>query len=353
MSEINKLFISKNTKIKDCLKILDEAVKYHIALVVDEFGRLEGAVTDGDVRRGLLKKVNLNDPVSKIMNSKPITLKDSTDKDKIAKFLKEKSLRQIILTDENSRVSNVVTVDCLFTKSAKPNKVFLMAGGLGSRLRPLTNDIPKPMLQVGGSPILQTIIEKFIDEGFQDFYLSVNYKKEIIQEHFQDGSEFECNIKYIEENKRMGTAGALSLLDEIPDEPMVVMNGDLLTRVKFENILDFHNNSNAIATMGIREYNFQVPFGVVNIDGSEITDISEKPNHKFFVNAGFYVLSPEAISRIPKDEFYDMPTLFDDLRDEDKKTVAFPVREYWIDIGRKEELDKANEEYNSIFIKKV
>ena len=353
MSEITKLFINKNAKIKDCLKILDNAVKYHIALAVDEFGRLEGSVTDGDVRRGLLNKVNLDDPVSKIMNNKPVTLQENSDKNEIAKFLKEKNLRQIILTDKNSKVSNVVTIDCLFAKSAKKNKVFLMAGGLGSRLRPLTNDIPKPMLQVGGRPILQTIIEKFIDEGFQDFYLSVNYKKEIIQEHFQDGSEFGCNIKYIEETKRMGTAGALSLLDNIPSEPMIVMNGDLLTRVKFENILDFHNNSKSIATMGIREYNFQVPFGVVNIDGSEIVDISEKPSHKFFVNAGFYVLSPEAIAKIPKDEFYDMPTLFDDLRYSDEKTVAFPIREYWIDIGRKEELDKANEEYNSIFIKKV
>ena len=224
-----------------------------------------------------------------------------------------------------------------------------MVGGLGSRLRPLTETTPKPMLKVGNKPILQTIVEKFAEYGFSDIIMCVNYKSNIIQDYFGDGSAFGVSIEYILEEQRMGTAGALSLLTSSPHEPFFVMNGDLLTNVNFEHLLDYHINQHALATMCVREYDFQVPYGVVNVEGNLIRSIVEKPIHKFFVSAGIYMLSPEVIDYIPKNEFYDMPTLFEALMNKDQRTISFPIREYWLDIGRMEEYERANNEYHGVF----
>ena len=226
-----------------------------------------------------------------------------------------------------------------------------MVGGLGTRLRPLTETTPKPMLHVGGKPILQTIVEKFVNYGFVDIIMCVGYKSTIIQDYFGDGSRFGANIEYVLENKRMGTAGALSLLNEtqLPKEPFFVMNGDLLTNVNFENMLEYHISHNAMATMAVREYDFQVPYGVVNIKNEKILSIEEKPIHKFFVSAGIYMLDPKCIDYIPKNEFYDMPTLFEKLIADNKETLSFPIREYWLDIGRIEEYERANKEYIEVF----
>jgi len=224
-----------------------------------------------------------------------------------------------------------------------------MVGGLGTRLRPLTENTPKPMLPVGGKPILQTIVEKFVKYGFINIVMCVGYKSNIIQDFFGDGSKLGANISYVFEEKRMGTAGALSLLPEQPDKPFFVMNGDLLTNVNFEHLLDFHLENNSLATMCVREYDFQVPYGVVNVENGKILSIEEKPVQKFFVSAGIYMLSPDCISHIPKNEFFDMPTLFEKLISMDKNTVSFPLREYWLDIGRMEEYEKANQEYHKVF----
>jgi NDP-sugar pyrophosphorylase family protein len=224
-----------------------------------------------------------------------------------------------------------------------------MVGGLGTRLRPLTQDTPKPMLPVGGKPILQTIVEKFASYGFVNIVMCVNYKSEIIQNHFGDGSRFGVTIEYIFENERMGTAGALSLLSQRPEEPFFVMNGDLLTNVNFEHLLEFHEHHNAVATMCVREYDFQVPYGVVNIQEGKIITIEEKPVHKFFVSAGIYMLEPKSIEHIPSNTFYDMPTLFEKLIAMNENALSFPLREYWLDIGRMEEYEKANSEYHEVF----
>ena len=224
-----------------------------------------------------------------------------------------------------------------------------MVGGLGTRLRPLTENTPKPMLKVGDKPILETIIENFAKYGFVNITLSVNYKSNIIKSYFGNGSEFGVNIDYIEEQKRLGTAGALSLLTNKPTEPFFVMNGDLLTNVNFEHLLDFHMQNNSNATMCVREYEQQVPFGVVNIEDGKIKSIQEKPTNKFFVSAGIYLLSPEVLDLIPNNEYYDMPILFDELIRNNKNVVSFPLREYWLDIGRIEEYQKANEEYDEVF----
>ena len=205
------------------------------------------------------------------------------------------------------------------------------------------------MLKVGNKPILQTIVEKFAEYGYTNIVMCVNYKSDIIQDYFKDGSDFGVKIEYILEEQRMGTAGALSLLKDKPNEPFFVMNGDLLTNVNFEHLHNYHIATNSMATMCVREYDFQVPYGVVNIKDSKIVSIEEKPIHKFFVSAGIYMLSSEVLNYIPKNEFFDMPTLFEKLISLNQNTVSFPLREYWLDIGRMEEYKKANEEYDEVF----
>ncbi|MCI7477621.1 MAG: alcohol dehydrogenase, partial [Selenomonadales bacterium] len=232
-----------------------------------------------------------------------------------------------------------------FKKEKKKNKVLLMAGGLGMRLRPLTENCPKPLLRIGDKPILQIIMESFVKEGFLDFYISVNYKSEMIEEYFGNGEHFGVNISYIHEPKRLGTAGAVGLIPDVIDEPIIVMNGDLLTNVNFSQLLAFHNNNNAVATMCGREYKIQVPFGVINYDNWEIKSLEEKPMLTNFVNAGIYVLNPDVVKAVKKDEYLDMPDLFTQLISENKKVLVFPLRESWLDIGRMEDFERARQEF--------
>ena len=224
-----------------------------------------------------------------------------------------------------------------------------MAGGLGTRLRPLTEDIPKPLLKVGNKPILETIIKNFASHGFVDIVISINYKGDLIKNYFKDGSDLGVNITYVEENKRLGTAGALSLLADTPNEPFFVMNADLLTDVNFSHLMDYHCMGNSTGTMCVREYEYQIPYGVIQMENDCITEIVEKPINKFFVNAGIYVLSSKVFDYIPKDKFYDMPTLFNTLIKEKLKTLSFPIHEYWLDIGRMSDFEQAQSEYFRVF----
>jgi NDP-sugar pyrophosphorylase family protein len=227
----------------------------------------------------------------------------------------------------------------------KTNAVVIMAGGLGTRLHPLTQDTPKPMLNVGGKPILETIIQSFIDQGYVNFYVSLNFKAEIISDYFGDGSKLGASITYLHETTRLGTAGGLSLLPSKVNYPIIVMNGDLLTRISVDALLDFHERENAIATMVVREDNYQIPFGVVEVDGTEIVSVTEKPTQRHLVNAGIYVISAKGLENIPADTYYDMPTHFTKLAADGHRTTAFPLHEYWVDIGRLDELERAQREW--------
>jgi len=263
--------------------------------------------------------------------------------------MKLKQLRQIPILDDHGRVISVEFYDFIALSSQLDNWVVLMAGGLGTRLQPLTDDCPKPLLEVGGRPILQTILESCIKHGFNRFYLSVSYKAKMVEDYFGNGSRWGVDIRYIREDKRMGTAGALSLLPERPTKPFLVMNGDLLTKVNFKQLLDFHLEHCAQATMCVRDYDFQVPYGVVKIQQHRLVDIEEKPAQKFFVNAGIYVLEPEVLDMIPKDEFYDMPSLFMKLVALHHETIVFPIREYWLDIGNKVDFEQAIGDFSEVF----
>lgn len=348
MKNIQNIKIKSHSTIKEALKIIDSGAK-RIAVVIDKQNKLIGTLTDGDIRRGLLSGLTLESTIEAIYFRNPTLAHINDSKEEIIKKAILKQIYQIPIIDDEGHFVDIVDLAALINVTNRRNKVILMVGGLGTRLRPLTENTPKPMLKVGDKPILETIIENFAKYGFTNITLSVNYKSNIIKNYFGDGSEFGVNIDYIEEEKRLGTAGALSLLRDKPNEPFFVMNGDLLTNVNFEHLLDFHMHQNSLATMCVREYEQQVPFGVVNINDGKITSIQEKPINKFFVSAGIYLLSPEVLNLIPQNEFYDMPTLFEQLIMKNKNVISFPLREYWIDIGRIEEYEKANTEYDEVF----
>ena len=334
--------------VKDVMRVMDKSA-LQIAFVVDEENRLLGAVTDGDVRRSILRGEELSASVERIMNTHPIVAPQGMERAVILRLMKKHGVRQIPLLDGERHLVGLARMQELLYRPKRGNAVVLMAGGLGIRLRPLTDQIPKPLLTVGTKPILETILESFLDAGFYRFYLAVNYKSKMIEDYFGDGSRLGADIQYLHEKKRMGTAGALYFLPKMTDEPIIVMNADLLTKVDFGEMLDYHIEQGAIATMAVREYNYQVPYGVIDFDGERITAIREKPSYSVFVNAGIYTLSPEAVARVDKEEFFDMPQLFDLLVAEGKKTTVYPVREYWMDIGRIDDFRKAQKEYGELF----
>lgn len=348
MKSVDNIKLTPQSTIREALKIIDSGAM-QIAIVVDQDDVLVGTLTDGDIRRGLLKNLALDDAIESIVFRTPTVAKLSDSKEEILQKALSKKLHQIPVVDDENHVIGMKEIEELIRPHHKLNKVVLMVGGMGTRLRPLTEKTPKPMLKVGNKPILQTIVEKFAQYGFTNIIMCVNYKSHIIQDYFGDGSTFGVNIEYIQEEQRMGTAGALGLFCIKPQEPFFVMNGDLLTNVNFEHLLEYHISQNTVATMCVREYDFQVPYGVVNIKGNRILSIHEKPVHKFFVSAGIYMLSPEVLEYIPQNEFYDMPTLFEKLIDENKSAISFPLREYWLDIGRMEEYERANNEYHGVF----
>ncbi len=348
MKNYKNILLNPNSTIREALKIIDSGAM-KIGIVVDENEKLIGTVTDGDIRRGLLNNLSLDDIIESVIFRTPTVCKIDDTKEKILEIAVEKKLYQIPIVDSNGKLVGIEEVDELLKPKPKNNKVVLMVGGLGTRLRPLTDKTPKPMLKVGDKPILETIILNFKKYGFTEIILSVSYKSEIIESYFGDGSKFGVNIEYVHEEKRMGTAGALSLIREKLSEPFFVMNGDLLTNINFEHMMDYHVSNSSFATMGVREYDFQVPYGAVNVDGINIKSIEEKPVYNFYVSGGVYVLDSKVLNFIPNNEFFDMPTLFGKVIEKNLKSVSFPIREYWLDIGRMEEFEKANNEYHEVF----
>lgn len=348
MKDWRKTLVRPSTPILEAMQIIDTSA-LRIALVTDEASRLVGVVTDGDIRRGILGGVGLEKPVEIIMNRDFTVANLKMKKEAIIALMKKNDLLQIPVVDENDHVAGMNILMDMIDLQEPDNWIVLMAGGLGHRLRPLTNDCPKPLLKLGNKPILEIILENLVGYGFKKYFISVNYKAEMIKGHFRDGTQWGADIVYLHEEKAMGTAGALGLLPDRPTEPIIVMNADLLTKVNLRQLLDFHRAGKAVATMCVRDYHFQVPFGVVNIERHRLTGIDEKPIHRFFVNAGIYVLSPAALDYVPKDSCYDMTKLFEDIVADGRETAVFPLREYWLDIGRMDDYERANFEYGENF----
>lgn len=347
-TSLNCLTIGPEVSVRDAIAAIDRSGR-QIALVVDENRRLLATVTDGDVRRGILKGVDLEGPVTQVMNSSPTTVRQGDSDDALRRLMRETKLQHVPVLDGEGRLLDLALVQDLFGVTPRDTRVVLMAGGLGTRLRPLTETVPKPMLTVGGKPLLEQIIAVFAEQGFTRISISVNYKREMVQDYFGDGSKFGVDIDYIVEEQRMGTAGALSLLKDRPDNPIIVMNGDLLVSLRFENLLNFHRDLGAAGTMVVREYAHQVPYGVVRADGDIMREIEEKPTERYFVNGGIYVLSPEALDAIEPGQPLDMPTLLSRLTDAGQKVGVFPLGDYWRDIGRIDDLEAARSEFDDVF----
>jgi dTDP-glucose pyrophosphorylase len=336
--------IHKNASIRDAIAVLENN---QCVVIVDSEEHLKGTITDRDIRKALLKQVSLASSVCEVMNKNPTTLLFPLEVSEIRQKIGKISFEQFPMVDSQQKVMGLHTNQELM-QVRFPNTVVLMAGGLGSRLSPLTEECPKPLLKVGHQPVLETIIEGFQENGFDRFMISVNYQSEMIENYFQDGRSWGVSIDYLREKEALGTAGSLSLLDESLEHPIIVMNGDLLTKLNFRSLLEFHKAHDAPITMCIREYDFQVPYGVVKLEGSYATALEEKPLQKFFVNAGVYVISPEVLSSIPKNKFNNMTDVIGPLL-EKKKVVSFPIHEYWIDIGKIEDYQQAHAEYEAVF----
>ena len=351
MKNQKNIIVTIDCTIKETLKIIDdEALK--IAIVIDNNNKVIGTIGDGDIRRAILNGANIDDTIKNIYFKTPILCNINDPIEKIIQIAIAKKVYQIPIINDNGNLVKIEDLGSMLSITNRPNEVILMAGGLGTRLKPLTNETPKPLLKVGNQPILETIIMNFAKYGFKNITISVNYKSQMIIDYFGDGKQLGVNISYIHENDRLGTAGALSLLKSKPTKPFFVMNADLLTSINFEHLLDYHHKENSFATMCVREYDFQIPYGVIELDKQNITSIVEKPMHKFFVNAGIYVLSPDILDNIPHNTFYDMPTLFDVLIKQKRKILSFPIHEYWLDIGRISDFEQAQIEYGEVFERK-
>ena len=272
------------------------------------------------------------------------------DKDSILSKMKELDILQIPIIDDDGEIVGLETLQHLIEKKKYDNPVFLMAGGFGKRLQPLTNNIPKPLLTIGRKPILENILEQFIAAGFHCFYISTHFKSEMVQEYFGNGSDWNVTIEYVHEEIPLGTAGSLGLLpDNLPDLPILMMNGDLLTKIDFSKLLNFHLQSDGSATVCVREYDFQVPYGVIKAKDDRIISIEEKPVHRFFINAGVYVLDPKILHNIDGVSYLDMPKLLEDEIENSGQVNMFPVYEYWLDIGQKDQFKQAQQDLAEFF----
>jgi dTDP-glucose pyrophosphorylase/CBS domain-containing protein len=313
------------------------AMTPQFGLVVDARRCLLGTVTDGDIRRGLLRGVAITAPISEIMNRSPRVFRFGEPQGDVLAFMRREKVQHIPVVDFAGRIVDLVTVDSLLQPKPQNMPVVLMAGGKGTRLRPLTEDRPKPMLDIGGRPILETIIRGLAAHGFSTFHISVNYRADVIRSHFGDGAAFGVDVRYLEEAEPLGTAGPLGLLPRDLDKPVLVMNADVLTKLDPARMIAFHSQNRGIATMGVREHEVQVPYGVVDLDNHQVVGLREKPIERYYINAGIYILAPEARALIPTAAPFDMPALFEACIAAGHKTLAFPVREYWVDIGQPDE----------------
>jgi dTDP-glucose pyrophosphorylase len=347
-SVLEESLLRSGATIRDAIETIDRSL-HKIALIVDERGRLTGTVTDGDIRRALLAGKTTEQSAESIMYREPITAPADGSFAEAERAALRRHIRKVPVLDSDGQVVAIHTVDVVGSGPLAENEVVLMAGGMGTRLQPLTDKSPKPLLDVGEKPMLETIVDQLVAQGFRKFYFSVRYKAEMVEAHFGDGARWDADFRYLHEEAPLGTAGALSLLPTRPSLPFIVMNADVLTKVDLMHLLDFHEQCGAVATMCVRAYDYQIPFGVVATDGANVLSIEEKPVQNFFVNAGIYAMSPEVLDRVSPQCRLDMPDLFNGLIDDHRKVSAFPIREYWIDVGRHEDYRRANDDYAGEF----
>ena len=335
--------IPANSTLRDAARNLSES-SLRICLVVSETSKLIGTITDGDIRRGLLRGLNLDNSVAEVMNRSPLVVPPGITLDTLIKIMSINKILQLPEVGSDGEIFGLHAIDEIEPVRSVDALMVIMAGGKGTRLLPHTETCPKPMLKVKGRPMMAHILEHALSEGFSKVIISVNYLGHLVEEYFGDGRQFGLEIEYLREMNPLGTAGALSLISQRPDDPFVVTNGDVLTDVKYADILDFHKRYEADATMAVRLYEWQHPFGVVELNGLEICGFEEKPVARSHINAGVYVLSPSSLTLLEKNEQCDMPQLFERIRQRGGRVIAYPMHEPWLDVGRSQDFLLANSE---------
>ena len=338
--ELVKTIVSNKASVREAMETIDRGT-IEIALVVADDRRLVGTVTDGDIRRAILKGGNLDDPVECVMNRQFTAVREDTSRTEVLDLMRARTLAQIPIVDSCGGLLGVHLMREIVGGPSRPNWAVVMAGGRGERLRPLTDSLPKPMVRVAGRPILERIVLHLVGHGISRVFLSVNYRADLIKNHFCDGSNFGCKVGYLEEFEPLGSGGALSLLPETPEEPIVVLNGDLVTQADIGAMLKFHMAGSYAVTVGCHGYVHTVPYGVLDVEGSRVTGMREKPSQTWTTNAGIYVLEPVLLARVPPASYFPFPRLVEECLDRGEPVGAFQIEEDWFDIGRPRELLRA------------
>ncbi len=339
--QLRKTILSPNSSIKEAIRSLEKS-KSQIILIANNKKRLISTLTDGDIRRSILKGIKLDTKISNIENSKPHYVNVGTQPGLIYELMKQKQIKSVPILDKNMKIIGLCTLGKISRnpKSKKIKKIdnifFILAGGKGRRLRPLTKNIPKPLLAISGKPILEHIILKAKQEGFHNFYISINYLGKKIKEYFKDGSKYGVSISYVEEKKLLGTAGSLKYLEKKTGLPVIVTNGDLVTSVNISDFLNFHNKRKPEASMAMRVFEYHSPYGVIETRGYKIKKITEKRVSSHKINAGIYILNPSVLKYIKSNEKIDMTDLFNKI----KNKIVYPIFEDWVDIGQKKDYEE-------------
>jgi dTDP-glucose pyrophosphorylase/CBS domain-containing protein len=346
---LEPLLVGQQATVRELIERIDENMT-GLALVVDDDRRLIATITDGDIRRAILAGMDLGATVDELISPKPrggpITAPAGTSSDTLLEVMAREAIRHVPLVDEMGRVVDVALLDELARETRLPLRAVIMAGGLGSRLAPLTDATPKPMLPIGDRPLLERIVEQLRDAGIHHINITTHYRAEAIAEHFGDGTQFDIDLHYTNEDEPLGTAGALALLEDAK-EPLLVMNGDILTRLDFRALLRFHEEHDADLTVALRPYELRVPYGIVDVDAERIVRITEKPALQGFFNAGIYLISPELRQLVPRGRHYDMNELIERALADGRRVIGFPVREYWLDIGDPHSYERAHAEHGA------
>jgi dTDP-glucose pyrophosphorylase len=347
--DISSVIVPPDMPIMEAVKILNDTHQ-QIILVADANNKLLGVVSDSNVRRAILNHVDFDQSVSTIMVTNPITAYSSTSNAEIRALMERTQIHEIPIIDDEGHIVDLKRIgQMLQDQSEKGFTAVIMAGGLGERLRTHTADRPKPLIDVGGQPILFTILDQLIEEGFTTIFLALNYKGEMIREAVGNNPQYEAVVKYINEDKRLGTAGALKLLPEIPKDPFLVLNGDLLTTVAMAEMIRFHKFERNILTVALKKELFPIPYGCAEVEGTRITKMQEKPSHAALINTGVYVVDPIVLQNIPEDSFFDMTDIIDQLLNANLRVGSFLVHEYWLDIGQPAQLEQAQSDYPKYF----
>ncbi len=337
---IKKNQLNPENTIQDALKILEFSI-YKIIIIKNKNNKILGTVTDGDIRRSLIKNFNTNLQLSKIMNKNPILVNENRSNAEISQIMKSNIIKQVIIIDKDRKLKDIKSIDEVWTTKEKKNTVVIMAGGLGKRLRPITYNKPKTMVEIGGKPLLMNILENCTSQGFKNFYISINYKKNKIKHFLKSNESSGIKINYLEEKKPLGTIGSLSLIKEKVNYPILIINGDILTTLDFNSFFEFHTKHNPFLSIAVKYHEMKNDFGVVSVKKTRVTNIVEKPTYKSLINTGIYILSKEAVKLVKEKKILDFPELVELGFEKKKKINAFLFSDYWIDIGKISDLDKA------------